>query len=62
VYACGFSKIEANIAPDRHTDRPLREQGWTVLRVWEQEAIDVAVAHIARTIHSSEHHRQKLRP
>jgi DNA mismatch endonuclease, patch repair protein len=31
------TKIESNIARDRHTDERLRSGGWTVLRFWEHE-------------------------
>lgn len=43
-------KIEANIARDRDTDRRLREEGWTVLRVWEHEAVEMAAERIERTV------------
>ena len=40
------TKISANVARDRDTDRLLAERGWTVIRVWEHEnagsAADVA--------------------
>lgn len=39
-------KLAANQARDRDTDRLLDEQGWTVLRVWEHERIEVAMARV----------------
>jgi DNA mismatch endonuclease (patch repair protein) len=35
-------KIETNQARDRDTDRQLRDAGWTVIRLWEHEAVDLA--------------------
>lgn len=35
-------KIQGNQARDADTNRRLREQGWTVVRVWEHEDPDVA--------------------
>lgn len=32
-----LAKLAANSARDRHTDEELREDGWTVIRVWEHE-------------------------
>lgn len=39
-------KIEGNRARDADTDARLREQGWTVVRVWEHEAADVAAVKV----------------
>lgn len=39
-------KIQGNQARDADTDARLREQGWTVVRVWEHEAADVAAAKV----------------
>lgn len=39
-------KLEANVRRDRDTDQRLAEAGWTVVRVWEHEAPDVAAARI----------------
>ncbi|TGS92698.1 DNA mismatch endonuclease Vsr [Mesorhizobium sp. M2D.F.Ca.ET.171.01.1.1] len=55
-------KIEANIARDRDTDRRLLEQGWTVLRVWEHEPVEVAADRIERFVRSGASHREKTRP
>ncbi|WP_210241627.1 very short patch repair endonuclease [Mesorhizobium sp. B1-1-9] len=51
-------KIEANIARDRDTDRRLEEQGWTVLRIWEHEPVEVAATRIKRVAFYTE----KMRP
>lgn len=37
-------KLAANVTRDRETDKHLREVGWSVVRVWEHEAADVAAA------------------
>ncbi|MEU1517209.1 very short patch repair endonuclease [Streptomyces sp. NPDC005811] len=39
-------KIEGNRARDADTNARLREQGWTVVRVWEHEAPEVAAAEV----------------
>ena len=38
------SKLAANRARDEDTDRLLREAGWQVVRIWEHEGLDDAVA------------------
>lgn len=40
------AKIEANVARDRDTDARLVQDGWFVLRVWEHEVPDEAVARL----------------
>lgn len=40
-------KLLANKRRDDDTDRILRDQGWTVMRVWEHEAVESAVTRIA---------------
>jgi DNA mismatch endonuclease (patch repair protein) len=40
------AKIERNRRRDRDTDARLGEAGWSVVRVWEHEAPDVAVARV----------------
>lgn len=40
-------KIERNQARDGDTDRHLQAAGWTVLRIWEHEAVDAAVEQVA---------------
>ena len=38
------AKLDANVVRDRATDRRLAEAGWRVVRIWEHEAPDDAVA------------------
>lgn len=40
------AKIEKNRVRDRDTNRRLREEGWTVVRVWEHEDVDEAADRI----------------
>jgi len=40
------AKLDANVARDRATDRRLADAGWRVVRIWEHEAPDAAVATI----------------
>jgi DNA mismatch endonuclease (patch repair protein) len=44
------AKIMANVARDRRTDERLREAGWTVVRVWEHEAVDAAADRVERVV------------
>lgn len=37
------TKVSANRARDRDTDRQLTEAGWTVVRIWEHESVASAV-------------------
>lgn len=39
-------KLRGNAARDRRDDRLLMSQGWTVVRVWEHEPSEVAVARV----------------
>lgn len=43
-------KLGTNVRRDRDTDQRLAEAGWTVVRVWEHEAPDVAAARIALVV------------
>ena len=40
-------KLSTNVSRDRDTDARLLESGWSVLRIWEHEPVDEAVAAIA---------------
>ncbi|WP_107119058.1 very short patch repair endonuclease [Streptomyces bungoensis] len=40
------AKIQRNQARDADTDSRLCEEGWTVIRIWEHEAADVAAAKV----------------
>lgn len=46
-------KIEGNQDRDARTNSALSEAGWTVLRIWEHEPIDVAVARIVSALSES---------
>ena len=43
-------KLGTNVRRDRDTDQRLAEAGWTVLRVWEHEAPDVAAGRVELTV------------
>lgn len=43
-------KLAGNVARDRETDAKLREAGWTVLRFWEHEDMEVASIKVARVL------------
>jgi DNA mismatch endonuclease (patch repair protein) len=40
------NKIETNRQRDQNTDQRLRAGGWTVLRIWEHQSLDDAVARV----------------
>ena len=42
------AKIEGNMRRDRETDALLEDKDWLVIRIWEHEALDTAVATIHR--------------
>lgn len=43
-------KLDANIKRDRDTDSRLEQSGWAVVRVWEHERVDDAVARVAAVV------------
>jgi DNA mismatch endonuclease (patch repair protein) len=43
------AKLEANVARDRRQDQQLVDEGWTVVRVWEHEAVNTACDRIEAT-------------
>ena len=43
-------KIEANTRRDHSTDRALRKEGWSVVRVWEHDDVEKAADRISRMI------------
>ncbi|WP_369686725.1 very short patch repair endonuclease [Streptomyces sp. HUAS CX7] len=45
-------KIQRNIARDADTNRRLREQGWTVVRIWEHEEPNEAVEKVMKVLAS----------
>ncbi len=38
------AKLDRNVARDREVDRALRNAGWRVVRIWEHESVEGAVA------------------
>lgn len=47
-------KIEENRARDRETTRLWQEAGWTVLRFWEHESVDVVLCRIESVLEASD--------
>jgi DNA mismatch endonuclease (patch repair protein) len=46
------AKLEANAARDRLQDRLLTQAGWLVVRIWEHEPLDVAIAKVRAALTS----------
>lgn len=46
-------KFAANRARDEDTNRRLAELGWTVVRVWEHEVPDAAVARVTAAVRAA---------
>src|SRR5262245_49782916 len=46
-------KLRRNVDRDRAADAALDQAGWTVVRFWEHESIDVAVAHVVDVLTAS---------
>jgi DNA mismatch endonuclease (patch repair protein) len=44
------AKLDRNMVRDRANEQILREAGWTVLRVWEHEPVQVVVARVVDAI------------
>jgi DNA mismatch endonuclease (patch repair protein) len=44
------SKLDANIARDRDTDRRLKASDWQVLRLWEHDDMQKAAADVSRLV------------
>jgi DNA mismatch endonuclease (patch repair protein) len=44
------AKLDANVARDRATDRRLADAGWRVVRIWEHEAPERAVAAVTAAL------------
>jgi DNA mismatch endonuclease (patch repair protein) len=47
------TKLAANRARDRDTERLLRDLGWTVVRVWEHESPHLAAERVISAIRAS---------
>jgi hypothetical protein len=50
------AKIKGNITRDRDTDSGLIDAGWTVLRVWEHESVQLAADRIEAAVRSAKGH------
>lgn len=46
-------KLARNVLRDDEVTKALRADGWTVIRVWEHEPIDLAAQQIQEVIHKS---------
>lgn len=44
------TKLAANRARDDDTDRLMEELGWTVVRIWEHEAVEIAADRVAAAV------------
>lgn len=44
------TKLDANVRRDAATTQQLEAAGWTVIRVWEHEPLDVAVGRVVRAV------------
>ncbi len=45
-------KLAANVARDRRVDDALSEAGWSVVRIWEHVATEVAIERVVSTLTS----------
>lgn len=45
-------KLARNVERDREQDKALLEHGWTAVRVWEHETLEVAVQRVAEAVGS----------
>lgn len=43
-------KLQKNVERDRRADRVLAGAGWTVVRIWEHEQVDIAVERVAAAL------------
>lgn len=46
------AKLDRNVARDTQVNALLSEEGWVVIRVWEHEPVEQAVARVAETVRS----------
>lgn len=52
------TKLAANRARDEDTDRLLTDAGWTVVRIWEHEPVELAADRIVATVRRASDHMQ----
>lgn len=45
-------KLKANVERDRRNDAGLAGEGWLVVRIWEHEDVEQAVARVAEAVAS----------
>ncbi len=44
-------KLRRNMERDERANEALRQEGWSVVRVWEHEALDEAIASVQAALH-----------
>lgn len=49
-------KLRRNVERDRAADAALAEAGWRVVRVWEHEPLDAALAAVVDVLATGDHH------
>jgi DNA mismatch endonuclease, patch repair protein len=49
-------KLTANVMRDRDTSRRLEDAGWTVIRFWEHEDMEVAAKSVAKVVREKQRH------
>ncbi|GAB3953241.1 hypothetical protein GCM10029976_093040 [Kribbella albertanoniae] len=48
-------KLQRNVERDRLADAALQQDGWTVVRIWEHEELEAALATVIRVLDASPH-------
>lgn len=48
-------KLEGNVARDRAVNEQLRNAGWTVIRAWEHEPVQIVGARIIEALTNAQH-------
>ena len=49
-----IAKLQANVRRDRDTDLRLHDAGWTVVRVWEHEAVQAAADRVVKAVRAAQ--------
>ena len=55
-------KLARNVARDRAADAALDAAGWRVVRIWEHESVEAAVAAVAAAVEAATGHRPRRSP
>jgi DNA mismatch endonuclease (patch repair protein) len=55
-------KLTRNVERDRAADAALADAGWRVVRVWEHEPLEAAVAAVVAALHSAGYTERATRP